>query len=130
MAHYALLDENNIVTQVITGRDEDEVVDGISDWEAYYGAFHNQKCLRTSYNTYANEHRLGGTPFRGNFAGVGYKYLEDADIFISPECFYPSWTLDLATASYQAPVPYPEDDNYYYWDEDALHWVQIEVSES
>jgi len=74
MAHYALLDKNNIVTQVITGRNEDEVVDGISDWETYYGNFHGQTCKRTSYN--AN--------IRGVYAGIGYTYNPDLDEFVSP----------------------------------------------
>ena len=71
MGHYAFLDENNIVTEVITGKDENEVVEGISDWETYYGEFRGQVCKRTSYNTYHNEHKLGGTPFRKNYAGIG-----------------------------------------------------------
>ena len=85
MAHYAFLDDNNIVTQVIVGRDEDDLADGITSWEDYYGAFHGQTCLRTSYNTIGNQHRLGGTPFRGNYAGIGYTYDPDRDAFIPPE---------------------------------------------
>ena len=125
MAHYVLLDENNIVTQVITGRDEDEVVNGIDDWEAYYGNVHNQKCLRTSYNTFRNTHRTGGIPFRGNYASIGYVYHEDLDIYTPPKPGA-SWTLDEATASWVAPVPYPEDGNAYSWDEDSLNWILIE----
>jgi hypothetical protein len=75
MAHYAFLDENNIVTEVITGRNEDEIVEGISDWEKYYGEFRNQKCVRTSYN--AN--------IRGKFAVIGDTYDEEQDLFISPQ---------------------------------------------
>ena len=81
MAHYAFLDENNIVTEVITGRNEDEVVDGISDWETYYGNMRGQVCKRTSYN--AN--------IRKNYAGIGYRYDETLDAFIPPQP-YPSWT--------------------------------------
>jgi len=83
MAHYAFLDENNIVTEVITGRDEDEVVEGVSDWEAHYSAIRGQRCLRTSYNTKYNEHIDGGVAFRGNYAGVGFLYLDDEDIFVA-----------------------------------------------
>lgn len=68
MAHYALLDENNIVVEVFVGKDED---DGDIDWEEYYGA------VRTSYNTFANKHVEGGTPFRYNFAGIGYTFDPD-----------------------------------------------------
>ena len=66
MAHYAFIDDNNIVTQVIVGRDEDDLAEGVTSWEDYYGARHGQTCLRTSYNTRAGEHSEGGTPFRGN----------------------------------------------------------------
>lgn len=85
MAHYAFIDEQNIVTQVIVGRHEYETVDGISDWEDYYGNRHGQTCLRTSYNTHGNQHTNGGTPFRGNYAGIGYTYDESRDAFIAPE---------------------------------------------
>jgi hypothetical protein len=90
MAHYAFLDENNIVTEVIIGRNEDEVVNGISDWEAHYAEVRGQVCKRTSYNTYRDEsetpqHRNGGTPFRGKYAGIGDKYDAELDEFIAPE---------------------------------------------
>ena len=73
MAHYAFLDENNIVTEVIVGRNETEVVDGISDWEKAYSEYREQKCVRTSYNG----------NIRKNFAGVGYTYDEKLDAFIA-----------------------------------------------
>jgi len=78
MAHYAFLDANNIVTEVITGRNETEIVDGISDWEKAYGDLRGQKCVRTSYSS----------SIRFNYAGVGYTYDADADAFIAPrpEC--------------------------------------------
>jgi hypothetical protein len=82
MAHYAFLDENNIVTEVIVGKDEGE--DGI-DWENYYGQFRKQVCKRTSYNTQAGVHQLGGTPFRKNYAGIGYIYDAVRDAFIPPQ---------------------------------------------
>ena len=86
MAHYAFLDENNIVTEVIPGRHEDEVVEGISDWEAHYGEFRGQVCKRTSYNTRRGVHIDGGIPFRKNFAGIGNYYNEELDAFIPPKC--------------------------------------------
>jgi hypothetical protein len=82
MAHYAFLDENNFVTEVIVGRDEGEL--GI-DWEKYYGDFRGQVCKRTSYNTHANTHKSGGTPYRGNYAGIGYYYDANLDAFIPPK---------------------------------------------
>jgi hypothetical protein len=125
MAHYAFLDENNVVTEVITGRNENEIVDGISDWEEYYGAKRGQKCLRTSYNTKWNQHEFGGTPFRGNYAAVGMVYNEEHDIFVIPVIF-DSWTLDVAEARYKAPVPEPDEYWNYRWDEDTLNWVEIQ----
>ena len=100
MAHYAFINEDNIVDQVIVGRDEDDVVDGISDWETYYGNIHGKRCLRTSYNTLAGQHTTGGTPFRGNYAGIGYEYREDLDAFIPP---MPSgeWILNEETYSWE-----------------------------
>jgi len=91
MAHYAFINDHNIVTQVIVGRDEDDLVEGVTSWEEYYGERHNQRCLRTSYNTRAGEHVLGGTPFRGNYAGVGYSYDETLDAFLPPKP-HASWT--------------------------------------
>jgi hypothetical protein len=125
MAHYAFLDENNIVTEVIVGRDEDEVVDGISDWEAYYGELRGQVCKRTSYNTQAGQHPSDGTPFRKNYAGIGYTFDADRDAFIPPKPF-DSWLLNEDTCVWDAPVAYPDDGNVYYWDEDILNWVFVE----
>lgn len=82
MAHYALLDGNNIVTQVIVGKDEGE--EGV-DWEAFYGEFHGQLCKRTSYNTAGGVHKEGGEPLRKNFAGIGYTYDPVLDAFIAPK---------------------------------------------
>ena len=112
MAHYAFLDDNNVVTEVITGRHEDEVVDGISDWEKWYGDFRGQKCVRTSYN---------GT-IRKQFAGIGYTYDEAADVFVAPQPF-PSWTLD-ENHDWQAPTPMPAEGRWY-WNEDELEWAEF-----
>ena len=82
MGHYAFLNDNNIVTEVITGRDEDDLAEGVTSWEDYYGAVRGQRCLRTSYNTRAGVHTSGGEAFRGNYAGVGFEYREDLYAFI------------------------------------------------
>ena len=116
MAHYAFLDQNNIVTEVIPGRNEWEVVDGISDWEEYYGNFRGQKCVRTSYN-----HNI-----RKQYAGIGYYYDEEADVFVAPQP-YPSWTLDT-NHDWQPPVARPEE-GYWSWDEDNLQWIQLQIEE-
>jgi hypothetical protein len=111
MAHYAFLDENNIVTEVIVGRNEDEVVDGINNWEAYYASLRGQRCVRTSYNN----------NIRKQFAGIGYTYDQDADVFIAP-CLYPSWTLD-SNHDWQPPSPRPVD-GVWDWNEEMLSWVE------
>ena len=111
MAHYAFLDENNIVTEVITGRNETEVVDGISDWEEYYGNRRGVRCVRTSYNG----------NIRKNYAGIGYTYDETRDAFIPPKPF-DSWTLNEDTCTWEAPVAYPEDGEVYTWNEEAQSW--------
>jgi len=120
MAHYAFLDENNIVTEVIVGKDEGE--DGI-DWEQWYGDFRGQVCKRTSYNTIAGVHNNGGIPFRKNYAGIGYKYQADIDSFVAPKP-YASWTLD-SNAQWQAPVAMPTD-GMYSWDEATTSWIEIQ----
>jgi hypothetical protein len=119
MAHYAFLDENNIVIEVIVGKDEGE--DGV-DWEAHYGAFRGQPCKRTSYNTHGGVHSNGGTPFRKNYAGTGYIYDAERDAFISPQPF-PSWTLNEDSCLWKAPMPYPNDGGLYQWDEESLSWI-------
>ena len=119
MAHYAFLDENNTVIEVIVGKDEGE--DGI-DWEQWYGEFRGMVCKRTSYNTHAGEHGLGGQPFRKNYAGIGYNYDAQRDAFIPPKP-YPSWVLNESTCHWQAPIPIPQVDKPFYWDESAQQWV-------
>lgn len=123
MAHYAFLDDNNIVTQVIVGIDETETIEG-KDPETWYGEFSGQTCKRTSYNTINNTHKEGGTPFRGNYAGIGFTYDEQLDIFIPPKP-YESWILDESIANWTAPVPYPADGLHYQWDEESLTWIEI-----
>jgi hypothetical protein len=121
MAYYAFLDENKIVTEVIKGRDED---DTSYDWEQWYGNFRGQVCKRTSYNTQGNKHLNGGTPFRKNYAGIGYTYDADRDAFIAPK-LYPSWTLNEETCLWEAPVAHPTDDKFYVWNEETISWQEI-----
>jgi len=124
MGHYAILDANNIVTNVITGRNEDEIVNGISDWETYYGNQFGLTCKRTSYNTYGNQHKTGGTPFRKNYAEKGYTYDSVNDAFIPPKPF-DSWVLNATSFLWEAPIPYPEDGNNYIWNEETQNWELI-----
>jgi hypothetical protein len=117
MAHYAFLDENNIVTEVIIGVDETEFIEGL-DPEIWYGNFRGQKCVRTSYNS----------NIRKNYAGIGFTYDENRDAFIPPRPeYYPSWILNEETCLWEPPVPYPDDENEYEWDEENLNWVQIQM---
>jgi len=110
MAHYAFLDENNIVTEVIVGRNETEVVNGISDWEAHYANFRGQVCKRTSYNN----------NIRKQYAGIGFSYDPVRDEFVAPKP-YPSWSLD-ANNDWQAPVQKPSEDGLWSWHEDTQEW--------
>ena len=112
MAHYAFLDENNIVTEVIVGIDETELIEG-KDPETWYGEFRGQRCVRTSYN--AN--------IRKNYAGIGSIYDEELDAFIPPKP-YESWVLNEETCLWESPIPYPEDGKVYYWNEDSLTWIE------
>jgi len=121
MAHYAFLNEDNIVTNVITGKDE---TDTSHDWEEYYGNFHSCVCKRTSYNTYENKHLLGGTPFRGNYAGIGYTYFTSSNIFMPPKP-YASWSLDVSNAVWVAPISKPNDDKTYRWNEESTSWNEV-----
>jgi hypothetical protein len=118
MAHYAFLDENNIVTEVIVGKNENE--EGIN-WEQQYSFIRGQVCKRTSYNTIGGVHSLGGTPFRKNYAGIGYNYDSQKDAFIPPKP-YNSWILNETTCNWDAPVARPNDNNMYKWNEEILNW--------
>ena len=117
MAHYAFLDENYIVTEVIVGKDESNF-----DWERYYGDIRGQLCKRTSYNTIGGVHKNGGTPLRKNYAGLGFIYDPNRDAFIPPKP-YPSWNLNEESCIWNAPVPYPNDGQLYSWDESTKSWV-------
>ena len=118
MAHYAFLDEHYVVTEVIVGKDESNY-----DWEAHYGQFRGQLCKRTSYNTRGGVHSEGGTPFRKNYAGIGYTYDPQRDAFIPPKPFT-SWVLDETTCLWAAPTPMPTDGKMYRWDEDTTSWIE------
>ena len=136
MAHYALLDENNIVTQVISGAEEDntsDLPDGYTDWETWYKDLYSvNDCKRTSYNTFANEHSLGGTAFRGNYAGPSMKYDTENDVFI-PQKPFDSWTLNETIWLWEAPIAYPGgsegDGKHYIWNEDTTSWDLVEYPE-
>jgi hypothetical protein len=76
---------------------------------------------QTSYNTHGGVHSFGGTPFRKNHAGIGYTYDEDRDAFIPPKPFK-SWILNETTCQWESPIPYPQDNNHYIWNEQNQSW--------
>ena len=124
MAHYAFLDSNNIVTEVITGVDENitqtdldgTLVGGTSEaWETFYGNFRNQTCKKTSYNG----------NYRKNYAGIGMIFDAERDAFYFPQP-YPSWILNEDTCQWGAPVPYPDDEKRYEWNEENQSWDEVE----
>lgn len=148
MAHYAFINADGIVTEVITGKDEadlDSLPNGFDDWESYYLTKRPDAaaCKRTSYNTMSNAHADGGVAFRGNYAGIGFTYDSDNDVFYPPRPF-DSWLIsELTDWAWIAPIPMPDlteeqisAGSYYSWDEDAYQadtfepktagWVLVE----
>jgi len=113
MAHYAFLDDNNIVTEVIVGISESEKIDGKTP-EVWYGEFRGQTCKRTTTDG----------SFRKNYAGIGYSYDASKDAFIEPKPF-DSWTLNESTCKWEAPKVHPDDGNMYHWNETTKRWNKI-----
>lgn len=113
MAHYAFLDENNVVTEVIAGIDEGQLIEGLT-CEEWYGKFRNQTCVRTSYNG----------KIRKQYAGIGFAYDPINDVFIAPQPFA-SWSLD-SNFDWQPPISRPEGINWF-WDEESLSWKYAET---
>ena len=115
MSHFAQIDGNNIVTQVIV-IEQDVVNTGLfgdpNSW------------IQTSYNTSGGVHTQGGTPLRKKYAGIGYTYDSTRDAFIPPKPFN-SWLLNETTCLYEAPTPMPTDDKIYNWDEETTSWIEI-----
>ncbi len=119
MAHFAQLDENNIVTQVIVVHNNDCQINGVESEEAgivfcktLFGV--DTKWRQTSYNA----------TFRKNYAGIGYHFDAQRDAFIAPQP-YPSWTLNESTCQWEAPMPYPNDGGVYRWDEVPQDWAAV-----
>ena len=148
MAHFAKLGANGKVIQVLTmDNDKMKNADGVEDetvgqqWLETHNNWPAQMWIQTSYNTQSNQHKLGGTPFRGNYAGIGYTWDEDNQIFW-PKSPYASWVKDTATASWKSPIgdapeltdeqktqnEKPDADTpathqwYYAWNEDNQSW--------
>jgi hypothetical protein len=122
MAHFAEIDENNIVTRVLVVGDDQEHrgQEFLADDLGLGGIW-----KKTSYNTQGGVHTLGGTPFRKNYAGIGYTYDAERDAFIPPKPFA-SWLLNEETCGWNAPVEMPvEEGKIFVWDEDTTSWVEL-----
>lgn len=120
MAYFARI-ENGIVTSVLA----------VSDAEEHRGQEFlaidlglGGTWIQTSYNTRAGVHTTGGIPLRKNYAGIGYSYDSELDAFIPPQP-YPSWFLNPSTCCWEPPIPYPDDEHCYQWDETSQKWVRM-----
>ncbi len=115
MAHFALINKDRMVVDVIVASQKfiDSGIKGDPlNW------------IQTSYNTFGGVHKLGGTPLRKNFAGIGYYHDIENDAFYSPKPFS-SWVLNKETFLWDAPIPMPGDGGLYNWDEGSLSWILI-----
>jgi hypothetical protein len=122
MAHWAEVNsENKVVRVLVTSNEGDE---GYSFLSSAFGG----RWVKTSYNTWAGQHKFGGTPLRKNFAGVGFSFDEERDAFIPPKDF-DSWVLNEDTCLWEAPTPYPTDGKNYSWDEETTSWLEVVPSE-
>lgn len=120
MAHWAEIDENNIVKRVLVCSN-DETPEENQQWliQNLGGTW-----LQTSYNTVGGVHKNGGTPLRGNFAGIGSFYYAEKDVFTTVKP-YPSWAWDDSSISWVAPTECPSDGKAYQWDEGSTSWVEV-----
>lgn len=116
MSHFAKVLDGKVVQVIVA---EPEFFNSFVDSSA-------GEWIQTSYNTFGNQHNLGGTPLRGNFAGVGYVYDKTNDVFYEPQP-YPSWILNQSTWLWEAPTPMPEDGKAYDWDETTTSWQEIVI---
>jgi hypothetical protein len=134
MAHYALLNNENFVTSVISGADEIYLINNLHT-ETNYSNLYSCIAKRTSYNTRGGVHYQADNntlsldqskAFRKNYAGIGYTYDEQRDAFIPPKP-YDSWIINEDTCLWESPIPYPNDENLYYWSEDTITWIKSEI---
>ena len=119
MSHFAFIDKNYIVTQVIVAEQDFINSGAVGD---------PSRWIQTSYNTFAGEHRNGGEPLRKNYAGIGYTYDSQRDAFIPPKPGFDSWILNENTCQWEAPTPYPTDGKIYEWNELGRVWQLVSDS--
>jgi len=110
MSHFAKIKDGIVTNVIVAEQDFIDTQEGI--W------------VQTSYNTYGGQHKLGGTPLRKNYAGIGYIYDSTRDAFYIPQP-YPSWTLNETTCYWEPPVAYPDNGKNYEWNEDTTSWVEV-----
>lgn len=113
MSHFAKISDQGIVEQIIVA--EQDFIDSLPDATSW---------KQTSYNTYGGEHQNGGTPFRKNYAGVGYTYDAQRDAFIPPQPFA-SWILNEQTCLWESPIAAPDDGKVYSWNEATTSWIEV-----
>jgi hypothetical protein len=121
MSHFAQIDSNNTVTQVIVA-EQDVISSGLFGDPASW--------IQTSYNTHGGVHLQGGTPFRKNYAGIGYTYDRERNAFVPPKPFA-SWVLNLQTCLWEAPVAMPVDaTKQFQWDEPTTSWIEFAIPQA
>ena len=129
MAHFVEIDDSNIVIKGVVLDDKDTQDESGNEVESvgakYLSDGFGGTWKKTSYNTHGGVHSLGGTPFRKNYAGIGYSYDAAKDAFIPPKP-YPSWTLNEDTCQWAAPTAKPDDGKVYIWNEGTTSWDEIE----
>ena len=129
MAHFAKLNQENIVIAINVVHNNELLVDGVESEQKGIDFINNllktnDTWKQTSYNTKGGVHKLGGTPLRKNYAGTGFTYDEARDAFIAPQP-YPSWILNEDTCCWEVPVAYPDDDKHYQWNEETTSWDEV-----
>jgi hypothetical protein len=115
MAHYAKVDQGRVIKVIVAE----------AEFFATFVDSSPGEWIQTSYNTRGGVHLNGGTPLRGNFAGIGHIYDKINDVFYAPQP-YASWTLNQTTWTWDAPIPMPDNENSYRWNESTTSWVVIE----
>jgi hypothetical protein len=111
MSHFAKIENGIVINVIVAEQDYIDTLENPSSW------------VQTSYNTFGGVHSLGKTPLRKNYARIGGTYDADRDAFIEQKPFA-SWSLNEDTCLWESPVPRPADEKPYYWDEDALNWIE------
>lgn len=122
MAHWAQVDDNNIVIQILVGDNDDPNGDEGYQWMV---DTHGGRWIKTSYNTHQNRHRLDGIPFRKNFAQIGYFWDEEKDAFYQKTPPFSNWVWDEERFIWIPPIPCPDENIPHIWDQEKNEWVEV-----